>query len=228
MTRIWHIASIVLALALASACGGVSPPQPAPQPVVVASAPAPAASASSAPGEYDPPLEPAPKMTDPEAPGLAFERWTKPADSSYRPLERIEPRCWKDVGCPFEPAAIAPCPMPIDALTVAEAQRVAERPHLVAPKLFVKAIFAASRTMTMLECGQPASCCNRGGGSFALSDSVAAMNERNVMFLSSRNRGAFSCGGDDSTTCCGFQSADVIAFGRVRGQTMSEPLLCKP
>ncbi len=168
------------------------------------------------------------KMTDPDAPGLAFERWTKPEDSSFQPLERIAPHCWSELGCPFAAVSIAACPTPIEALSVAEAQRVAGRHQSAPPKLFVNAELVANRELTAMGCAA-ATCCNYGGGEVVLSDDADAIDPGAVLFLSSRTkRDAFNCGGDDSTTCCGFQAAKVIAFGVVHEQKIIDPLLCKP
>ena len=88
-------------------------------------------------------------------------------------------------------------------------------------------ILFAATNMTALGCA-PHTCCNRTSGSYQLSDDMSNQSADTTIFIASgRGRRAFKCSGDDSMICCDFPSAKVIAFGRVRGQDLIDPRLCR-
>jgi hypothetical protein len=171
--------------------------------------------------------EPLGRMTHPATPGLALESWASAEQSKYQPVALRFPKCLRESGCPFEATELPPCPASIEALSVAEALQVADRAGRTGADLFVTGTLFAATNMTDLGCA-PDTCCNRASGSHQLSDDVSNMSAGTTIFISSgRGRRAFKCSGDDSTVCCDFPSAKVVAFGRVRGQDLIEPRLCR-
>ena len=116
---------------------------------------------------------------------------------------------------------------PIDALGVNEALQVASSDG--PQKVFVRGLLDGSGvTTTLLPCSE-GTCCNESSGEFILAAHADAM-VRNVAIRlsSSKNPSAFECRGDDSTSCWGFQSGEVIALGELHEARMVDPLLCKP
>ena len=166
------------------------------------------------------------RMTDPNTPGLGLERWASGEQSTYSKVELHFPKCLRDFGCPFARVEIPGCPPGIEALTVSEALDLANR-GLASGAVFVRGVLVPWTTMTDLGCGAGA-CCNRASGRFVLTDDVTEMNAESTIFISRGRQHAFTCVGDDSTVCCDFPSANVIAFGRVRGQDLDDPRVCQP
>ncbi len=165
--------------------------------------------------------------SDPRDPALLLERWTRAEQSTVRPIESVSPRCLAQVGCPFKAIPIAPCPAPIDALSVVEAVQAASSNG--PKKVFVRGFLEASGvTTTLLLCSE-GTCCNNSSGELILAaDADATVQAHGIRLSSSKKPSAFECLGDDSTSCCGFQSGEVIALGELHEARMVDPLLCKP
>jgi hypothetical protein len=154
--------------------------------------------------------------------------WASAADSKVVAITLPRPRCLFEVGCPF-----APVKLPVCSAKAREAKRnsvadltPAEGMTTRGPVL-VEALLSSMLMMTDLGCGS--GCCNKQGGKLLLLGSAAAPNDyAHVLYLrSDAFPRAFSCSGDDSTACCDFPRVRVLAFGRIDGQDLRNPLLCQ-
>jgi len=129
------------------------------------------------------------------------------------------PVCVIDVGCPYEPMALPPCPTGLRARDVATLMRTADRE--VGARVLVRGRLEESSTQTLRECGD--ACCNTAGGAMRLDEVVTLHDDRYPK--------AFRCAGDDSWVCCPVEAnIDVAVMGTLKSMggsfELERPRLC--
>jgi len=140
--------------------------------------------------------------------------WASAADSPYKPFQSLRPECLIDHGCPFEPAALPPCPLGLDPLDVTGV--LARAPELSGQSVLVRGRLRARTLITLTGC--EFQCCNSAGGPIVLSPLESSEREMapSLLLADEANSHAFFCGGDDSWMCCTFApNVEVLVYGRI-------------
>lgn len=113
--------------------------------------------------------------------------------------------CIADVGCPFQPAAVPPCP------PTAETEDWRNAPD-GSTVILRGRLQAAPGGQTQAKCGEDDPCCNTQFGGLFLRVGTAP-----VALLDEPDRVDFACDGDITMLCCGFDSvgSEVLVRGTI-------------
>lgn len=137
--------------------------------------------------------------------------WSTGKDSTARPFKLPDPRCLKDVGCPYEPARLPTC---ATNTPYVELHETSELESLAGRRTTLRGFVRANFIITLAECGN--TCCNFGSGDMALVPAGVTSHviANGVALVDASNPDAFRCKGDDSMECCGFPlDTEVLARG---------------
>jgi len=157
----------------------------------------------------------------------AEEVWTSPADSTFKgPIKTWGDPCLASTGCPFEAAPIPQC---------SRGQKPTEnwRSRIGSTNSVLGTLEHLPNVTIQEGCRRSDSeCCDR------VTATIVLLTEHGrVVLISKQNPHAFSCGGDPSLLCCGFDApkGKVLVRGllRQRGDgrgylpfELTEPTMC--
>jgi hypothetical protein len=166
------------------------------------------------------------------------KEWMTARSSTFRHFPRREDfQCLRDLGCPFSPVRPPPCSQEARALKrclVADIRRLSAPPTGKLVVLEGGMHLATRGPVYLLEC--PEGCCAKG--CCVEGDRGVFVGHKNppgdVQLLDTRKPEAFTCQGDDSRFCCGFElESRVIAVGtwisgpeRAGRDVLLNPSLC--